>query len=154
MDPLARLAMVVDFELFRPDLEAALARSDRAKGGRPPYDAVPDANTIWTFREALTKAGAIERLFELFDRKLRVADYRCRSIQRNQPVRPKGPLHISENCASFPNELPSSQSAICLVDGKMRSCLDCSSRTMVLERVAAGAPTKEPAARVLSGSDT
>jgi IS5 family transposase len=29
-------------------------------------DAVPDA--IWTFRETLTKAGAIERLFELLDR--------------------------------------------------------------------------------------
>jgi transposase, IS5 family len=39
-DPLARLAMVVEFELFRPELEAALARSDRARGGRPPYDAV------------------------------------------------------------------------------------------------------------------
>ena len=39
-DPLERLAKVVDFEQFRPDLEAALARTDRAKGGRPPYDAV------------------------------------------------------------------------------------------------------------------
>jgi transposase len=39
-DPLERLAKVVDFELFRTDLEAALARSNRAKGGRPPYDAV------------------------------------------------------------------------------------------------------------------
>ena len=39
-DPLERLAAVVDFELFRPELDAALGRSDRAKGGRPPYDAV------------------------------------------------------------------------------------------------------------------
>src|SRR5919106_3762302 len=39
-DPLERLAMVVDFELFRAELEAALERSDRAKGGRPPYDPV------------------------------------------------------------------------------------------------------------------
>src|SRR5271154_3278848 len=39
-DPLERLARVVDFEVFRADLEATLARSDRAKGGRPPYDAV------------------------------------------------------------------------------------------------------------------
>jgi hypothetical protein len=39
-DPLERLAMVVDFELFRGELEAALDRSDRAKGGRPPYDPV------------------------------------------------------------------------------------------------------------------
>jgi len=39
-DPLERLAAVVDFELFRADLEGALARSDRSKGGRPPMDAV------------------------------------------------------------------------------------------------------------------
>ena len=39
-DPLERLASVVDFELFRPELDAALGRSDRARGGRPPYDAV------------------------------------------------------------------------------------------------------------------
>ena len=38
-------------------------------------DPVPDANTIWTFREQLTKAGAIERLFDLFDRQLRAAGY-------------------------------------------------------------------------------
>jgi IS5 family transposase len=35
-DPLERLAAVIDFEGFRSDLEAALARSDRSKGGRPP----------------------------------------------------------------------------------------------------------------------
>ena len=39
-DPLERLALVIDFELFRDELDAALERSDRAKGGRPPYDAV------------------------------------------------------------------------------------------------------------------
>ena len=121
-DDLERLAAVVDFELFRPELERAVPRADRSKGGRPPFDdvlmfkvlilqtqnnlsdercefdlrdrltwmrflglglgdAVPDANTIWTFREALTKAGAIERLFELFDRKLRVAGYLAMSGQ-------------------------------------------------------------------------
>jgi hypothetical protein len=35
-DPLERPGRVVDFELFRSELEVALARSDRAKGGRPP----------------------------------------------------------------------------------------------------------------------
>ncbi len=35
-DPLERLAAAADFELFRPELDAALRRSDRAKGGRPP----------------------------------------------------------------------------------------------------------------------
>jgi IS5 family transposase len=115
-DPLERLARVIDFELFRDELEASLARSDRVKGGRPPYDAVlmfkvlvvqtlytlsddqteyqirdrlsfmrflrlaledrvPDAKTIWLFREQLTRAGAIERLFATFDSTLRGAGY-------------------------------------------------------------------------------
>jgi transposase, IS5 family len=115
-DPLERLASVVDFELFRAELDAALERSDRTKGGRPPYDPVlmfkvlvlqtlytlsddqteyqlkdrlsflrfvglaledrvPDAKTIWLFREQLTRAGAIERLFARFDVALRDAGY-------------------------------------------------------------------------------
>lgn len=115
-DPLERLALVIDFELFRPQLEAALARSDRARGGRPPYDAVlmfkilvlqtlytlsddqteyqirdrlsfmrflglaledqvPDAKTVWLYREQLTQARAVERLFERFDAALRAAGY-------------------------------------------------------------------------------
>ena len=44
-------------------------------------DAVPDANTIWTFREALTKAGAIAQLFELFDQELRAQGYLAMSGQ-------------------------------------------------------------------------
>jgi hypothetical protein len=39
-DILERLNTVVDFELFRADLERAVPRSDRAKGGRPPFDHV------------------------------------------------------------------------------------------------------------------
>ena len=39
-DLLERLAAVVDFEGFGSDLMAALSRSDRAKGGRPPDDPV------------------------------------------------------------------------------------------------------------------
>jgi IS5 family transposase len=111
-DPLERLALVVDFEVFRGELEAALSRSDRSKGGRPPYDpvlmfkvlvlqtlytlsdeqteyqlkdrlsfmrfiglalheAVPDAKTIWLYREQLSRAGAVERLFARFDELLR-----------------------------------------------------------------------------------
>src|SRR5215467_2302428 len=111
-DPLERLALVVDFEVFRGELEAALSRSDRSKGGRPPYDAilmfkvlvlqtlytlsdqqteyqlkdrwsfmrfvglalhdpVPDAKTIWLYREQLARAGAVERLFAWFDELLR-----------------------------------------------------------------------------------
>ena len=121
-DDRERLAAVVDFELFRSELERAVPRADRSKGGRPPFDhvlmfkvlvlqtqnnlsdertefylrdrltwmrflglglgdAVPDGNTIWTFREALTKAGAILRLFERFDRELRAAGYLAMSGQ-------------------------------------------------------------------------
>jgi IS5 family transposase len=39
-DSLERLYAIVDFELFRVDLERAVPRSDRAKGGRPPFDHV------------------------------------------------------------------------------------------------------------------
>ncbi|MEM6934521.1 MAG: IS5 family transposase [Pseudomonadota bacterium] len=115
-DPLERLTAVVDSEIFRPELDAALARSDRSQGGRPPMDVVmmfkvlvlqalygladertefqirdrlsfmrflgldlhgrvPDARTIWLFREQLTKAGAVERLFKRFDAHLREAGY-------------------------------------------------------------------------------
>jgi IS5 family transposase len=121
-DDLERLQGVIDFELFRPELERAVPRADRSKGGRPPFDhvlmfkvlilqtqnslsdertefylrdrltwmrflglglgdPVPDANTIWTFREALTKAGATLRLCELFDRELRGAGYLAMSGQ-------------------------------------------------------------------------
>ncbi|MBV9530625.1 MAG: IS5 family transposase [Bradyrhizobium sp.] len=115
-DPLERLRAVVDFELFRPELEAALDRGDRCRAGRPPYDAVlmfrvlvlqtlytlsddqaeyqlrdrlsfmrfaglalhdpvPDATTIWLFREQLTRSGALAQLFARFDRLLRERGY-------------------------------------------------------------------------------
>jgi IS5 family transposase len=94
------------------DLLRNQQRSDRAKGGRPPYDRVlmfkvlvlqtlytlsddqieyqlkdrlsfmrfvglalhdpvPDAKTIWLYREQLARAGATERLFARFDALLR-----------------------------------------------------------------------------------
>ena len=115
-DQLEAYAAVVDFEMFRPELEAALAYSDGSQGGRPPYDPVlmfkvlviqaqnalsderaeflindrlsfmrflgltlgdrvPDARTIWAFRERLTGAGAVEGLFDRFDRTVREAGY-------------------------------------------------------------------------------
>lgn len=107
-DPLERLASVVDFEVFRGPLIVALRRSDRGKGGRPPFDPVmmfkvlvlqalyslsdeatefqikdrlsfqrflglgldgrvPDATTVWLFRERLVQAKAIDKLFARFD---------------------------------------------------------------------------------------
>src|ERR1700720_3033188 len=120
-DALERLNGVVDFDLFRGDLERAVPRSDRLKGGRPAFDhvlmfkvlvlqashslsderteylirdrlsfmrflglgladTVPDANTIWTFRKALTRTivddkPAIEVLFKRFDAALRKAGF-------------------------------------------------------------------------------
>ena len=44
-------------------------------------DRVPDARTIWLFREKLTTAGAIKRLFEQFDAVLRQAGYIAMSGQ-------------------------------------------------------------------------
>jgi hypothetical protein len=46
-DPLERLSAVVDFEIFRPVLNVAPARSDRSRGGRPLYDAVLMFRTHW-----------------------------------------------------------------------------------------------------------
>jgi len=44
-------------------------------------DRVPDARTIWLFREKLTKAGAIKGLFERFDAALRAAGFIAMSGQ-------------------------------------------------------------------------
>jgi IS5 family transposase len=38
-------------------------------------DAVPDANTIWTFREALKRANVVQALFARFDATLKAAGY-------------------------------------------------------------------------------
>ena len=115
-DPLEKLNAVVPWEVFRKPLAKALKRSDGAKGGRPPYDAVlmfkimvlqalyslsddqaefqiqdrlsfmrflglglgdrvPDAKTIWLFREHLTQKKAIDNLFARFDKHLAKAGY-------------------------------------------------------------------------------
>ena len=121
-DQLEAYAVTIDFEIFRPELEAALNYGDGSKGGRPPYDPVmmlkiliiqaqnnlsderaeflindrlsfmrflglglddrvPDARTIWLFREKLTKAGAIATLFARFDAAVREAGYIAMSGQ-------------------------------------------------------------------------
>src|ERR1700740_2147853 len=121
-DQLEAFRVAVDFETFRPELNAALSYSNGSQGGRPPFDPVmmfkilviqaanslsderteflindrlsfmrflglsladrvPDARTIWLFREKLTKAGAIEALFERFDAALRASGYIAMSGQ-------------------------------------------------------------------------
>ena len=115
-DDLERIAVLVDFEQFRPELARAVPRGNGSKGGRPAFDhvlmfkvlllqamhglsderceylikdrlsfmrflrlgladAVPDANTIWTFREALKRADAVQVLFARFDATLKAAGY-------------------------------------------------------------------------------
>ena len=105
-DQLEAFSRTVDFEVFRPNLDKALAYADESKGGRPPLDPVlmfkilviqmlnnfsderteylinhrlsfmrflgmglsdrvPDAKTVWLFRERLTQAGAIDGRFNL-----------------------------------------------------------------------------------------
>ena len=39
-DDLERIAALVDFEQFRPELERSVPRSDGSKGGRPAFDRV------------------------------------------------------------------------------------------------------------------
>lgn len=121
-DPLEKLAATVDFELFRPELNAALGPRDPAKGGRPGFDPVlkfrmlvlqamyglslgqteylvadrlswgrfcglgsndpvPDANTLWDFREALIAAGALDALFACLDQAISAAGYLAMSGQ-------------------------------------------------------------------------
>jgi hypothetical protein len=78
-DPLERLAAVVDFELFRPELDAALKRSDRKKGGRPPMDPVfgpslrPMASGASLFKvlvlQALYNLSDAQAEFQILDRR-------------------------------------------------------------------------------------
>lgn len=121
-DPLEKLKEVVDFEVFREEIERGLDFSDRTKGGRPPYDAVlifkilvlqtlyslsdeqteyqikdrlsfmrflelalcqsvPDAKTIWLYRERLSQKGLVEKLFSIFDLALKDSGYLAMSGQ-------------------------------------------------------------------------
>ena len=110
-DPLEKVAVTVDWELFRPIIDNTLRKEPYAKGGRPPFDSimmfkivmlqqwygiaddnteylindrlsfqrflglslgdkVPDAKTIWLFKENLAKSGIGKKLFTLFERQM------------------------------------------------------------------------------------
>jgi len=43
--------------------------------GLAPEDGVPDAKTIWLFREQLARHGLVEKLFDAFDEQLWLAGY-------------------------------------------------------------------------------
>lgn len=107
-DPLAKLNKVVNWEVFRPELEALRDKERKSNAGRKPFDVIlmlkvlviqslynlsddqteyqvrdrlsfmrflglslsdtiPDAKTVWLFREALAGAGLIDRIFDRFD---------------------------------------------------------------------------------------
>jgi len=130
-DQLETFRSALDFELFRPELKAALSYTDRTEGGRPPFDPVlmfkilgiqatnnlsderaefltndrlsfmrflglgledrvPDARTIWLFRQKLTTAGAIKRLFEQFDamRGRIPVNWKAKPAKRSNSARP------------------------------------------------------------------
>ena len=130
-DPLEKLNAVVPWEVFRKPLAKALKRSDGAKGGRPPYDAVmmfrimvlqalyslsddqakfqiqdrlsfmrflglgigdrvPDAKTIWLFREHLTQAKAVSRC--LTSKIVNDPDHRHRRASRRPHLHRRGAL--------------------------------------------------------------
>lgn len=75
-DQLEAFEAAVEFEAFRPELNAALTYSDGTQGGRPPFDPVMMFKIlVILFREKLTKAGAIGPLFERFDATLRQSGY-------------------------------------------------------------------------------
>ena len=44
-------------------------------------DSIPDATTVWLFREKLAKAGLIEKLFDRFDQHLAAQGYMARGGQ-------------------------------------------------------------------------
>jgi IS5 family transposase len=139
-DPLKKLNDLIDWELFRADVETARDKDKERKStaGRKPYDAVlmfkililqslyglsddsteyqildrlsfmrflglrqgdavPDAKTIWLFRDQLTRAEAIDALFDRFDGFLKDTGYAAKRgqivdasivpapVQRNKP---------------------------------------------------------------------
>lgn len=66
-DPLERLSEVVDFEVFRPELDAALKRSDGSKGGRPPMDPVRMFKVL--VPQALYGLSDAQAEFQIMDRR-------------------------------------------------------------------------------------
>jgi IS5 family transposase len=149
-DDLERVKALVDFDMFRPALEAAVPRADRSKGGRPAFDhvlmfkvlilqamhalsderteflikdrlsfmrflglgladSVPYANTIWTFREMLKKAEAIDALFRRFDEALRSEGFLAMSgqiVDATIVAAPKQRNTIAEKTAIKEGQIP------------------------------------------------
>lgn len=121
-DPLIKLNEVVNWELFRNDLQQVRDKARKSSAGRKPFDVVlmfkililqslynlsddaiefqirdrlsfmrflnltlgdvvPDAKTVWLFREQLTEAEMIKPLFDRFDDFLRKNGFSARKGQ-------------------------------------------------------------------------
>ena len=75
-DSLERVQTLVDFEMFRAALEAAVPRADRSKGGRPAFDhmlmfkvlilqamhALSDERTEFLIKDRLPAHGSVRNL--------------------------------------------------------------------------------------------
>ena len=63
-------------------------------------DSIPDATTLWLFREKLAKAGLIEKLFERFDQHLAAKGYIALHQRRVlfRPLAASWPTRTSEVC--------------------------------------------------------
>lgn len=66
-DPLEKLGGLIDFEIFRPALDAALQRSDGSRGGRPPLDAVMMFKTL--ILQTLYGLSDAQAEFQILDRR-------------------------------------------------------------------------------------
>lgn len=66
-DSLEKLGALIDFEIFRPALDAALQRSDGSKGGRPPLDAVTMCKTL--ILQTLYGLSDAQAEFQILDRR-------------------------------------------------------------------------------------
>src|SRR6266849_2496167 len=64
-------------------------------------DAVPDATTIWLFREALVEAGLIDKLFDRFSQHLRVKGYIARGGQIPDQVRDRRDDRVGAEAAQL-----------------------------------------------------
>lgn len=121
-DPLVKLNEIVNWELFRRDLEQIRDKDRKSSAGRKPFDVVlmfkiliiqslynlsddqlefqirdrlsfmrflglslgdtvPDAKTIWLFRELLTQGDLVRPLFDRFDAYLRKNGFSARKGQ-------------------------------------------------------------------------
>lgn len=121
-DPLIKLNEVINWEIFRPELERLRNKDRKSNAGRKPFDvvlmfkilvlqslynlsddqteyqvrdrlsfmrflglslgdAVPDAKTLWLFREELSGAGLIEKVFKRFDALLCESGFAARKGQ-------------------------------------------------------------------------